>query len=233
MNRGTLYAQKVLRLIKRTVLPQKTHFWEYYGRVKFASQVIFDSKIKDYNVLDIGGATGDNLLKKFGVQNVTTLDLKPGADIVASAAEIPVEDESFNFVTSLDMMEHVPSNLRAQVVSEMVRVAKDRAIIIAPINSKENIWAEEFVLRYRHADFLIEHKDQGLVDFEQIYMQLEGLKKEEKIKSYEKFELDNLQTWVSLMTEDFGDSSEIYQKCYETLENKFVPRRIAVVIHKS
>lgn len=119
-----MYAQKVLRFIKRKVIPQKTHFWEYYGRVKFASDAIANSGLKNYKVLDIGGATGNNLLKKFGIQNVTTLDLKEGADTVASAAEIPVADGAFNFVTSLDMLEHVPPGLRSKVVSEMVRVAK-------------------------------------------------------------------------------------------------------------
>lgn len=228
-----MYSQKVLRFIKRKVIPQKTHFWEYYGRLKFATEVINKTGIKNFKVLDIGGATGDNLLKKFGVQNVTTLDLKPGADIVASAAEIPLDDGTYNFVTSLDMMEHVPQDLRSKVISEMIRVAKNMVIIVAPVNSKENIWAEDFVLKYRHADFLIEHKDQGLVDFDLICSQLDKYKQDRKIASYERTELDNLQTWVSLMTEDFGDSSEIYQKCYEQLENKFVPRRIALVIHKS
>ncbi len=227
-----MYAQKALRFIKRKVLPQKAHYWEYYGRIKFASDTILKSGLNNYTVLDVGGATGDNLLKKFGVQNVKTLDLREGADIVASAAAIPVADGTFDFVSSLDMLEHVPEDIRLQVIQEMIRVSKNKVIIVAPVKSQENVWAEDFVLKYRHADFLIEHKEQGLVNFKQIEAQLEQLKSTNKIKNYTRSELDNLQTWVSLMTEDFCDASEVYQKCYEKLENKFVPRRFALVIEK-
>ena len=227
-----MYAEKLIRFLKRQVLPRRSHYWEYYGRLKFASDQILSHHLDQYTVLDVGGATGNNLLEKFGVKNVTTLDVKEGADIVASAAQIPVQDNSFDFVTSLDMMEHVRQDLRSKVVDEMIRVSKICVAIIAPIKSPENMWAEDLVLSYRHADFLQEHKEQGLVDFDQIENQLNHLKSLRKISAFRKAELDNLQTWVSLMTEDFCDSSEVYAKCYERLENRFVPRRIALVISK-
>ena len=170
--------------------------------------------------------------KNSAVKNVTTLDLKEGADIVASAAQMPVQDNSFDFVTSLDMMEHVRQDLRSKIIDEMIRIAKIFVAIVAPVKSPENMWAEDLVLSYRHVDFLQEHQEQGLVDFDQIENQLNQLKSIGKISAVRRAELDNLQTWVSLMTEDFCDSSEVYTRCYERLENRFVPRRIALVISK-
>ena len=227
-----MYAAKLVRFLKKRVLPRRSHYWEYYGRLKFASDQIFSHHLDQYTVLDVGGATGNNLLGKFGVKNVTTLDVKEGADIVASATKMPVQDNSFDFVTSLDMLEHVRQDLRSRVVDEMIRVSRICVAIIAPVKSPENIWAEDLVLTYRHADFLQEHKEQGLVDFDQIENQLDHLRSIGKISASRRVELDNLQTWVSLMTEDFCDSSEVYAKCYERLENRFVPRRIALVISK-
>ena len=225
-------SKKLVRFIKRNVMPQQSHYWEYYGRVRFASDLILNSDLPDYKVLDLGGATGNNLLKKFGVKNVMTLDLKEGADIVASASDVPVEDGAFEFVTSLDMLEHVPQGLRLKVVEELVRICKKKIILIAPVKSDENIWAEQFVLQHRPDDFLKEHLEQGLVDFDQIEKQVKAFQSDGRVKSYRRYELDNLQTWVSLMTEDFCNSSEVYQACYEKLENRFVPRRLALIIEK-
>lgn len=101
-------------------------------------------------VLDVGGATGNNLLKEFGIDDVVTLDLNRDADVVASADRIPLVDKSFDIVTCIDTLEHIPKESRVQAVKEMLRVASKAVLLVAPMNSENNRRAEELVLRYRN-----------------------------------------------------------------------------------
>jgi SAM-dependent methyltransferase len=49
----------------------------------------------------------------------------PEADLhVAGAADLPFADETFDYVTCIEVLEHIPAELRAQSLSEMHRVLK-------------------------------------------------------------------------------------------------------------
>ncbi|MGB7264634.1 MAG: methyltransferase domain-containing protein [Terracidiphilus sp.] len=56
----------------------------------------------------------------------------PMTPVVASATELPFEDGSFDAVVASDVLEHIPGNLRAMVISEALRVARELVIFGFP-----------------------------------------------------------------------------------------------------
>jgi hypothetical protein len=221
----------LLRAIKRRVFPLKTHFWEYYGRMTFASEFLQREGGREVRVLDVGGAPGDNLLKKFGIPDVTTLDLDERSDIVASADHMPLADDSYDFVTCLDTLEHMPRPMRPRAIAEMVRVARRGLAVVAPQDTAENRKAEELVLRYVPDPFVTEHRASGLWDSAETERQLERLRENGQIARFERHELDNLLLWVCLMVEDYANLSEIYEQA-SFLENRFHARRVGLLVWK-
>lgn len=222
---------RLLRAFKRLVFPQKTHYWEYYGRMKLVSDFLKIEGAAESTVLDVGGAPGDNLLRQFGISTVTILDVNRKADIVASADQIPLPDQSFDYVTCIDTMEHIRQELRPQVIEELVRVARLGIIIVAPQDTEHNRRAEDLVLQYVDDCFLREHRAFGLWNARATEEQLQKLKTGNKIARYERREIDDLLTWTVLMTMDHANSSEIYAKA-SFLENQFFGRRVAFLIWK-
>lgn len=208
---------------------RSNHFWEYFNRLNYVSSQIKEYSLDSFTVLDIGGVPGNNLLSRFGIKEVTTLDINENADIVASADKIPLEDNTFDFVTCLDTFEHLANEIRLNALDEIIRVAKVAAFIVAPIDTEENNRAEELVIKYNPVDFLLEHRKYGLVNFTDIENRLDKLKKEGKINIYEEYYMDNLLTWVCLMVEFRVSASQIYNEAY-FLENDFYPRRKALKI---
>lgn len=206
--------------------------WEHHNRICFVSERIKKLQISNPRVLDVGGATGNNLLIKFGINHVVTLDIDPGADITASADNIPLEDNSYDIVTCIDTVEHIPKDVRKQVVREIVRVASKAVFLVAPKESEENILAEQLVLKYIKTQFIEQHQIHGLVDFDEIESLLKSMQEDGIIKSYEKTPLDDLLNWVTMMTRGYVDNTRIYQEAY-FLENGFFPKRIGLSIYKT
>jgi hypothetical protein len=222
---------KVVRALKARVLPRRTHYWEYRGRMEVVSGFLRSEAAPGSTVLDVGGAPGDNLLRRFGVGEVTTLDLDPGADIVASADAIPRPDESFDYVTCIDTMEHVPAERRSAVLRELIRVARRAVVVVAPHDTPENREAERIVLGYVRAPFLVEHAQHGLWNVGAAEQDLAELRDAGRIARFERRELDDLLLWACLMTEDYADSSEVYERLRH-LDHRFHPRRAALLVWK-
>jgi len=219
-----------MKLFKKPKQDNKYH-WEYYNRLHIISSAIKKLNIPSAKILDVGGATGDNLLSKFGISNVTTLDLAPNADIVASADNMPAADNSYDIVTCIDTLEHIPPEKRERVIHELIRVAGKAVFAAAPVNSPENNKAEQLVLKYIKNHFLTEHQKYGLVDFQKIISILHKEKTGGIITSFESSEIDDLLNWVIMMTSGHVNESAIYQEAY-FLENKFHPRRTVISIYK-
>jgi hypothetical protein len=227
-----MFQAKLVRFLKRRIFPLQTAFWEYSGRISTAADYLKNHMSAGDQVLDVGGSPGNNLLRSWGIQNVTVLDLNPKADIVASAENIPAPDGNYAFVTCLDTMEHIPQELRSKVVSELVRVASKAVILIAPQDTEENRRAEELVLRYVQDPFLLEHKSFGLMNIQEIESNLAEMRTAGVVKDFTKREIDNLLTWTCLMTEDCVNSSKIYREA-QFLENGFFARRAVYTITKN
>ena len=223
---------KLLKKLFTEPARKDEYHWEYYNRLYFISSAIKKLNIPSAKILDVGGATGDNLLSKFGISNVTTLDLSPHADIVANADNIPAKNNSYDIVTCIDTLEHIPPENREQVIYELIRVATKAIFITAPVNSPENNNAEQLVLKYVKNDFLKEHQKYGLVDFQKIISILHKEKNNGLISSFDCSEIDDLLNWVIMMTSGHVNESKIYREAY-FLENKFYPRRNVVSIDKT
>jgi hypothetical protein len=92
------------------------------------------------NILDVGGRPG--LLEKFIAHPVTVSNLSEG-DIISNGLFLPFADSSFEIVTSLDVLEHVPSVNRARFIAELFRVAKSQVIFCAPLGTSAHIQQEK------------------------------------------------------------------------------------------
>ncbi len=131
-------------------------------------------------VLDVGG--GVDALGKFIKNKITVTNLKSG-DILADGRELPLKDNSFDVVTSIDVIEHMSKKDRKKFIQELLRVARKRVIVSAPLGTKQHIEAEKklFSLLQQKgikSDFLEEHLKKGLPAFSELknYIQAHSCK---------------------------------------------------------
>lgn len=142
---------------------------DIYERHKFIGKFIKNDK----NILDVGGS-----MSKLGdfTSNcmITTADVVKPADIIYDGKKIPVDDKSYDVVTSIDVMEHIPSDARADFVKELDRIAKEIIIISAPLGTDFHLNYEKQTLEYYQKKgitlpFLEEHVKIGIPKPEQIH----------------------------------------------------------------
>ncbi len=225
--------RKRLRKLLGKEKKQEEHYWEYYNRYNLIAQEIRSLGIKQCRVLDVGGIKSNNVLKRFGVDDVTTLNISGDADINANAEKIPLDDRSFDIVCCIDTLEHIPRNMRDDVVKELIRIAKTAVLIIAPIDTEENRRAEAIVLRsLPTSGYIKDHLEHGLVDFGHIKTILTNSEQKNDIKKIKEVDIDNLMFWVLAMVGDKENISRLYQDIY-FLENRYCPRRKALLVHKN
>ena len=129
-------------------------------------------------VLDVGGYPG--VLRHFLNEEhyeVSVLDVPPDDGTIpnytqGSGMDLPFGDASFDVVTSLDTLEHIPNNERPQFLSELMRVAGQAVVIINPVQSVENDLAEETLNEFirwildAQQEQLAEHREYGLPSFD-------------------------------------------------------------------
>lgn len=136
-------------------------------------------------VLEVG--SGSLGLSRYTRKRIMGVDLKttgPHCQNMlltgASAESLPFKDSSFDLVVSLDMLEHIPSENRVDVIRELFRVAKNKIFLGVPTfeiakefedkvrkiyEGKINNWKgspqsrEKFIKRNA---FLLEHDKFGL-----------------------------------------------------------------------
>jgi hypothetical protein len=207
-------------------------YWESYNRTLFVADRIKSLGAGGGRLLDVGGTKRDNLFARFGIGEITTVNILKDADIVSSAHDLPLEDSSFDCVTCIDTLEHVPVEMRPKIIRELVRVASKAVFIVAPVDSPENVRAEELVLKHLSAQFIKEHRAFGLVDFGRVRDELESIRRTGVIERIDENDLDDLMAWVILILGDKVEPSRLYQELY-FLENRFHPRRKAVSVYLS
>ncbi len=121
-------------------------------------------KFNPGTILDVGG---EGMLKLFLPQiQITTANVK-SADICYSGDKMPLNDNSFDLVVSLDTMEHLPKNKRKDFLLELYRVSKKGFIICAPLGTSEHLDYEKKILASGKLSgdsytYLAEHVDFGL-----------------------------------------------------------------------
>lgn len=110
----------------------------YEGKSRFISywrQIQEVAKLKPENVLEIGIGNGlaSNYLREMRF-SVTTVDfnenLKP--DIVASVADLPLDDNSFDVVLCAEVLEHLPYEQFGRALGELRRVCRRGVVLSLP-----------------------------------------------------------------------------------------------------
>jgi predicted SAM-dependent methyltransferase len=124
------------------------------------------------SILEVG--CGPRGITPYLRRRVVGLDVTFGPDksplitaVQGVCSELPFEDKSFDVVVSVDMMEHVPAELRIACVAEMVRVAKRKVVIAVPVDKASEAHDAKLDALYeevhgqRHP-FLVEHAENSL-----------------------------------------------------------------------
>lgn len=136
-------------------------------------KIIAENISIEETVLDVGG--GLDALGQFIKNKIVVSNLKSG-DVKADGRYLPFKDNSFDIVTSIDVLEHVPPEDRGKFINECLRAASKKVIISTPLGNKGHIQAEKELL-----DFL---KKKG---FKSVYLEehvKRGLPTLKELKSY-------------------------------------------------
>jgi len=121
-------------------------------------------------VLDVGG--GVDALKRFIDNEVSVSNLQSG-DVLADGRNLPFKNNSFEVVTSVDVLEHVPQKDRKRFVEELLRVSKKKVILSVPLGTKQHLEAEKKILSFLEkrgieSEYLKEHVQRGLPKEEEL-----------------------------------------------------------------
>jgi hypothetical protein len=146
------------RLARRLAYPRDT--WERH-------LIVASAVAGPGSVLDVGGRPGE-LASFLPESHVTALNVDEPADVVSDGDRLPFADGSFDLVTSLDVLEHLPRERRRQHLEELVRVARSQVVACCPLGTEAHVEAErELAGWFRSAigrphRFLEEHLANGL-----------------------------------------------------------------------
>lgn len=136
------------------------------------SDSILDGDIKAPKILEVG--SGVKGITPYIPYKITGVDVSFNGKIAEnltpvclSGASLPFSDNSFDYVISVDMLEHVPGNERNDVVKELLRVASKRVFLAVPCGELAEVHdktLDEFYLQVKGARdrFLQEHVENGL-----------------------------------------------------------------------
>jgi len=190
--------------------------WECYYRFSWLKAKLREHDDEALTILDVGGATGADDLRVFmsglSGQQWTTLDINESADITADASQIPLPDLAFDIVVCLDMLEHVSSAQRLQVLSELIRVARQKVYLVYPHFSQANESVEEYVCSYRLDDiFLKEHIENTLVNNTEVVDFLSLVSSNGLISDFNLSYIDPTLPWGLTMLAGYVNPSSAYK----------------------
>lgn len=153
--------------------------WFYSGRMideALRYMPVADFILKDRMecpaILDIG--SGPKGVTKYLTYRVVGLDRRFNGNISKNlipvegdGTRLPFKDRSFDYVMSVDNLEHIPPRFRSQLLCEMLRVARRKVFLAVPCDGDaeeqdrrlDRLYVETYGERY---PFLIEHVDYGL-----------------------------------------------------------------------
>ena len=145
-------------------------FWEVYARYFLAAKAIYNVcetiGLEKPTILEIG-SNGDKNLNAFLPEavviplNMTPENLNTISDnlIVADASDMyMIEDNSYDFVISCAVLEHIPPVLHKAVLSESFRVARYGVFHGAPQESPAVNQAERIVSNYHELLHKVKHR---------------------------------------------------------------------------
>lgn len=133
---------------------------------------------KKIKLLDIGGASTflfdflntNNVRFDLTIVDIVDFDSKPkGVTVVVQSAEkTDFENESFDVVTGIDMLEHVPNEtMKRNIIKEAIRVSKELVIFAGPSDNsltteyEKNLNRQNNILFSQDQKWLAEHFKYG------------------------------------------------------------------------
>ena len=163
-------------------------------------EFINENKTKDSSILEVGG--GSMGISRFLNFNITGCDINFDKSKISNKVNyvkgdvrnLPFEDDSFDFVISSDMIEHIKEEDREKAIKELVRVAKKYVLVGFPCGEKAHNYESKYFnlgkkLIGREHKWIKEHMENGLPN-------------EDKIKEYLKncdykiLKNSNLNLWI-------------------------------------
>jgi hypothetical protein len=125
------------------------------------------------SLLDVGGVARE-LAPFLPGTRIVTANVEEGADVIFDGVRLPFPEGSFEAAASLDVLEHVPREQRANHLADLVRVAERQVVLCCPLGSPAHEAAEreladwhQSVTGRRHR-FLDEHLQRGLPSEEEL-----------------------------------------------------------------
>lgn len=173
--------------MKKNISKNYTISFDRFSRQSRAFDVIesLRKKGQSFKILDVGGYKGltAGLHRDDQVTVLDVYDVKSKGYVKGDGLHMPFNDNSFDFVTSFDVFEHIPNKDRKQFIEESIRVAKIGVITAAPIRTDANELAERSLneihkkLYKQDHMWLKEHIDYGLPmpDQAKVIMEKAGL----------------------------------------------------------
>lgn len=134
---------------------------DVFERHKIASEGIRPGEI----VLDVGG--GVNALARFVKNKIVVSNLYGRADVLADGRNLPFGSNSFDVVTSIDVIEHLSKKDRRRFIKELLRVSRRAVIFSSPLGTTGHREKEKEVYNFLlkrgiKSKFLSEHLKKGL-----------------------------------------------------------------------
>ncbi len=128
-------------------------------------------------ILDVGGYPGRlrALMPEYRWIICDPLVDTPGEQVVGDAAKLPFQDNGFPVSVSLDVLEHIHPDRRAEFIREIGRVSQQAFILTFPHNEPLTMRAETFIRQAygkkydsKKHPWLEEHCQYGLPDTDEI-----------------------------------------------------------------
>lgn len=179
--------------------------FDQYSRQKIVADLIncFREGEERFTVLDVGGYKGKTgeFLPKDTTTILDVFDVKEKNYVKGDGTNLLLKDQSFDFVVSFDVLEHIGRKDREKFVKECSRVAKEGFFLCCPFengkgataNSEKNLNAIYKQLKKEDHSWLKEHIDNGLPTDEEI----EEILKENGLYFTKRYS-NTLQNWVYL-----------------------------------
>ena len=132
-------------------------FFRFYS---LKNEIISQTNGQDSTILDVGGGHGE--LSAF-LPNYQYCLAEPAVNGI-TGHQLPFEDESFDWVVSCHVLEHIPSAERENFLDQLLSKSKNGVILLNPF-SVAHLKSDEFhqlAIDITGAGWAIEHKECGL-----------------------------------------------------------------------
>ena len=162
--------------------------FDQYQRYKIVTEAldVLREDAGPLRILDVGGGEEGIILRFLPDDDMEILDRVEVKDVPGfvrgDATALPYEDGAFDYVTSVDVYEHVKMEERRKYLSELRRVARKGVLLAAPFDSEEVRGVEKLANEFHQTVhlqenvWLKEHIKNGLPDLDETraYFQGEG-----------------------------------------------------------